>query len=369
MPRKKKKPFNRLPNNFGSIKKLSGNRRKPYYVTGPVRNVEGVKIPGEKLGSAESWEEAYEILALYWAEEKGTSLSIREPKSKTQTFSDVYELFWKEKYELSLKKYSQSSQYSTRAAFKNCSRLHDKPFCSLTYQDLQDNLDLLANPIDPNSKKLKHASLELVKNLYNEMYKFALKNDMAEKNYAQYVEIRISDDDEHGEPLSQEELDFYWKHSSIPEIRTALIMCYSGWRISELADIEIDLDEMVFRGGMKTNAGKNRIVPIHPCILPLVRLYISEPINYPDVYRKRLYEALEGFDLLFYEKNGKTQKRTPHDFRHTFSWICDKYEVNFLSKQIMLGHALGADVTNKVYGHRDLEQLRSEINKIPNPCY
>lgn len=30
----------------------------------------------------------------------------------------------------------------------------------------------------------------------------------------------------------------------------------------------------------------------------------------------------------------------------------------------MLGHSFGSDVTNGVYGHRTLEELRAEIEKI-----
>lgn len=364
MPRKKKKPFNRLPNGFGSIKKLSGNRRKPYYVCGPESRVHGVKIPGEKIGSAETWEEAYQILALWWAEKEKKTLPNRQkgsiPPEHSYTFAQVYEMFYKEKYELSLKKYSRASQYSTRAAFRNCSTLHDKPFYSLGYKELQDNLDSLVK----RDKPLKHASLELVVNLYHGMYDYALKYDMAEKDYSQFIEIRIPDDDEKGEPLTPEELKILWQHTDIPEIQAALIICYSGWRISEFASIEINLDNMTFYGGMKTDAGRGRTVPIHPRILPLVRDYMLHPYKYSDSYRKAVYQAMASLGILYYTKDGKKQKHTPHDFRHTFSWLCDTFGVDIFSKKLMIGHSLGTDVTDKVYGHRTLDQLRAEIQKI-----
>ena len=44
-------------------------------------------------------------------------------------------------------------------------------------------------------------------------------------------------------------------------------------------------------------------------------------------------------------------ERTPHSCRHTFS-------------RRMLGHSFGNDITNGVYGHRTLEELRTEIEKI-----
>ena len=30
----------------------------------------------------------------------------------------------------------------------------------------------------------------------------------------------------------------------------------------------------------------------------------------------------------------------------------------------MMGHSFKADITNKVYGHRDIEDLRKELEKI-----
>lgn len=57
------------------------------------------------------------------------------------------------------------------------------------------------------------------------------------------------------------------------------------------------------------------------------------------------------------------EKHTPHDCRHTFNVLCDKYKVNERDKKYMLGHAF-TDITNKVYMHRDLEDLRNEIEKI-----
>ncbi len=60
-------------------------------------------------------------------------------------------------------------------------------------------------------------------------------------------------------------------------------------------------------------------------------------------------------------------KHTPHDCRHTFSALCEKYGVRENDRKRMLGHSFGGDVTNAVYGHRTLEELRDEIEKIKVP--
>ena len=67
-----------------------------------------------------------------------------------------------------------------------------------------------------------------------------------------------------------------------------------------------------------------------------------------------MYDCLENLGI---------EKHTPHDCRHTFSTLCEKYNVNENDRKRMLGHSF-QDVTNKVYGHRELEDLRIQIEKI-----
>ena len=61
-----------------------------------------------------------------------------------------------------------------------------------------------------------------------------------------------------------------------------LILIYSGFRISAIKTLKIDLEEGYFQGGVKTRASKNRIVPIHPLIRPAV-------IRLMNTYSGRLY--------------------------------------------------------------------------------
>ena len=68
------------------------------------------------------------------------------------------------------------------------------------------------------------------------------------------------------------------------------------------------------------------------------------------------------------------EKHTPHDCRHTFSMLCERYEVNENDRKRMMGHSFGEDITNEKYGHRTIEDLRLQIEKIKTPlensvCY
>ena len=60
---------------------------------------------------------------------------------------------------------------------------------------------------------------------------------------------------------------------------------------------------------------------------------------------------------------------TAHDCRHTFSALCERYRVNENDRKRMLGHSFGSDITNSIYGHRSVNELRKEIEKIEIPKY
>lgn len=97
-----------------------------------------------------------------------------------------------------------------------------------------------------------------------------------------------------------------------------LIMCYRGYRIKAYTDIEVNLTEGYFKGGVKTITSKSRTVPIHPAIYSLVEkryngssnnLLISSTAS----FRTQMYSVLEQIGV---------QKHTPHDCRHNLLLIC-----------------------------------------------
>ena len=189
------------------------------------------------------------------------------------------------------------------------------------------------------------------------MYKYAIIHRYVERDESFGLQIKTPDDDEHGVPFSLDELKVLWKNRKNPTIRMILIMCYSGFRISECVNLEINLEEKYFKGGVKTEAGKNRVVPIHSGIYPLIEAHIATKskwwVNSSDSFRNSFYEALRSLGM----------EHTPHDTRHTFSMLCEMNQVSERDQKRMLGHKF-KDVTNKVYGHRQLEDLRKEIEKI-----
>lgn len=377
--RKKKNP--RLPNGYGSIRKMSGNRRNPYGVYPPQleEDQDGRRLPVKAICYVPTWTIAFAVLTAYnagtytpgmenslisapdaSADVTGGILAdyarirrtlLNEPEeTPAPTFAEVYEAYYKDKFETG-KSYSGSMQTSTKTAYKNCSALHDRVFKDLRLDDLQAVVD---------SCPLKHSSLELIVLLIKQMYRYAEAHELCDRNYGQFVQIRAEEDDEHGVPFSEEELLTLWQHSDDPAIEMVLIMCYAGYRISAYKNMTVNLEGRYFEGGNKTDSGKNLIMPIHSATFPLVERRLRRDgrmISRVDSFRKSMYEALERCGI---------QRHTPHDCKHTFSALCEHFGVNENDRKRMLGHKVG-NITNDVYGHRTLEELRAEIEKIKAP--
>jgi integrase len=64
---------------------------------------------------------------------------------------------------------------------------------------------------------------------------------------------------------------------------TVLIMIYSGLRVGELFDIKdanIGFENDIMVGGSKTDAGKDRVIPIHPRIMPYIKKRVETNHEY-----------------------------------------------------------------------------------------
>lgn len=384
---KKRKTYPKLPNGFGSIRYLGKNRRNCYAVHPPATiDAAGKAVRPPAICYVDDWLKGFAVLTAYKAgtykpgmendlpvlpttdtdtlvtrilADYGTIKGVegKHPEIKKLTFAEVYERFMAWKFAEGTN-YSKATKSNYSAAYSYCTTLYDKPFEDLKATNLQKFID--------NQKGLKKGSLKAILVLFNQMYKYAIYAEIVSENKSKFVKINKEDDTEHGTAFSEQELKILWKNSADTDVQLILIMCYSGWRIGELENLEVNLDKRYFQGGSKTKAGKDRIVPIHPCIYNFVKSRIDTDgilLNMNKVtYRMfRFYPILEKLGIV------GSPKHTPHDCRHTFSALCEKYGVRENDRKRMLGHSFGSDVTNAVYGHRTLEELRSEIKKIKVP--
>lgn len=376
MPKRKK--YMRLPNAFGSIRYLGKGRSMPYAVHPPCtqRDDKGIYVRPAALCYVPDWYTGFAVLTAYHAgtyqpgmeytiskDVQGSNVDLdafcrRVLKDVTMmtgavpegmTLAEVFEQFIDYKFgATATKTYSPGAEKAYRAGFKHLKPLHNHPISKITLDDLQQCV------IDCDRGKGTRANIVLAA---KQLYKYAVPRHLCEENPAQFLVVPEGRENVHGVPFTNEEVKIFWKNRSNPIARALVIMCYSGFRVSAYQTLEVHSDH--FMGGIKTDAGKGRIVPIHPGIaelLPLPKELLQT------TFRKKMYEYLDSIGMT------GDPRHTPHDCRHTFSRLCESYGVRDVDRKRMLGHSLSNDITNDVYGHRSVDELMEQIRKIPNPA-
>lgn len=343
----------KLPGGYGGIVKLSGKRRRPY----AARKISGYKKNGtpqyEYLGYFENPKDANIFLAQY---NEGKLTSANKPKTDI-TFRKLFD-DWITEYE-KYKSVSQKTHESYICAFNQLSALHDKKFVLLKIEDLQAEVDKLEGMSDSTITKPI--------TLLHHMYKYAMKHEYVEKDYSSFI-IRVSAKEkaQMHKAFTYDEIAILWKDDS--EIsRQLLIYIYTGFRAMELLrmkTIDVNMKEHYMTGGSKTEAGKNRIVPIHDKIYPLVRQFYNPANEYlfMDEGKPFTYAHFKDVHLKpFLEANG--MEHTMHDTRHTFATLTKDFGCDDLCRKLILGHHV-SDITDGTYTHILPQRLLLEINKI-----
>lgn len=350
----------KLPNGYGSVYKLSGKRRCPWI----ARKTKGWLIDDDTqtakqlyvtVGYYATRQEALNALANYNANPYDIEMH-------TITFAEVYEK-WSVAH---FAKIVPSAQRTWVSAFN-----HSKPLHNMRMRDIRANH--LEGTIQ--NANVGDSTKQRMKSLYNLMYKYALKYEIVDKDYAALCDgvkrckpkiERIS--------YSSAEIKLLWDNVGFPFVDMVLIGIYTGWRPQELAVLkicDIDIDNWTMYGGLKTDAGRNRCVPVHPDIRQLVLDNYNKAVAMDSSTLFNDENGQQGTQLTYDKYRGRFNKinkklqfsHRPHDTRHTFITLAKEAGVNEYILKLVVGHAI-EDVTEKVYTHRTMEQLHTEVAKI-----
>lgn len=332
-------------NGFGSIVKLSGKRRKPFGVRITVGWRDG-KQQRKYLGYYKSEAEALMALAEY--HKNGVNIDLTK-LTLGEVFSRWLEL--QEKRNLSV-----SVMRIHRMAYARLGKLEKLPIKSVKAAHLQTWLDGI--DLKPSSKGKLKTTMGMV-------FEYAVQNDIVSKNYARFMSIDEKSE-KTGKVYASEEIALLWKHKDNEQARILLIMMYTGMRISEVLGMSksnIHLDDGYMVGGVKTKAGKNRVIPIHEQLLPLVKQQLEQNewlVQNP--YGKPLsYHAASERSTKFLTELGMEHKF--HDTRKTAVSLMHSAGIPMETIKIIVGHA-GTNVTERVYLYKHPEELVKAINKL-----
>lgn len=375
MARGRKKSVNsfKRANGTGSIKKLSGNRRKPYaalVTVGKEWNEDKLvyKQIQKVIGTYESRADALFALDNY----------LRNPYDidvHKITFEDVYNE-WSSRYFKELN--NDSCIRSVKSAYNYSNALHKRLFNSITIVDMRDCI----NNAEWNGKAASPSTQGRMKSLFNMMYDYACEAEIVSVNHARNFTIKnmqkkIERAKKNKVPFSEEHEKMLWSNIDYGYIPMILIAIYTGMRPHELCIVErqnVHLEDNYIIGGEKTEAGRDRYIPIHPKIKKLVESYYNISLG-----KKYLINALDGQQgtTMTYDKyRGRFKNAmkhcgipeglySPHCTRHTFITKAKHFRMDSEAIKLIVGHEFTGDVTVNVYDHSDKhDYLQREILKI-----
>lgn len=346
----------KLPNGYGTVRKLSGKRRKPWMVEKTIGwepDLKTGKIKQKRIiiGYFPTKKEALDALALFNA----NPYDLNNDKI---TLADCYEKWAGRKFE----KISERTINSYRSAWKHLEAISDFPIKKIKTEALQQIID---------DCKLSSSSQLNIKCVMNGCFEYALQNDIVDRNYAQFVQIEYTEAVIDRIPYTPKEIEQLWQLVRTEDLLAAkivLILLYTGMRVNELLKLPHDCcsirEHFLNIQASKTKAGI-RIVPIHDDIFPLIR-------EFYDMNKSMLIVRDTGYKIPYnnfvsrdYKKLNELLGSTHHlhDTRHTFVSQAKAQNLDSVYVKKIVGHELDS-VTEKVYTHVPFSALFAEINKL-----
>lgn len=278
------------------------------------------------------------------------------------TFAELYDKL----IERHAQRVGKSTMNCYKAAYKYFSDVYALPFAELNTEDWQLCIDDC--PQGLRTRQNMKALGTLMYKLAAELRIFGVntKTDFA-------ALVWIKGESESRKPFTPEELEAVKRGAAagVPFADWIVAMCYTGFRPSEFLDLRreaFDAGAWTLRGGAKTEAGRNRIVPVHPLIRQLIatRAIGGGEYIFADEHGKRytldhfreacFYPALEACGV-----QGRPE-RTPYSTRHTFATLIKSIDGSTKDKAALMGHT-SYEMTMH-YQHEDYESLRKIVEAI-----
>ena len=331
----------RNPNGFGSVIKLSGNRRKPWTARITVSYIDG-KIKYKYLGYWKTQAEAMLALAEY----------NRDPYSldgSTMTLGELFAQFMA--YQQPKVRASTFNGY--KSAYSNTRPIHHIKLTDLSVSVLQTYIDSCGKP---------YSSLRQIKVTLTNVFNYAERRELIKKNYASLLDL-----DRHKgkavkaekRPFSPSEIIALWNMAETDRIAmSAIILIYTGIRESEFLSLrqeDVDLDRQCFQIRQAKTAAGVRTVHIADCVLPLFSSFLDGMVPMTErIFRYQWQKLMDAYGM----------KHTFHETRHTFISMMAEAGIDERITKSIVGHA-GGSITESVYTHINLAPMLEAVNRLP----
>lgn len=283
---------------------------------------------------------------------------------RPETFSEIYDAW------LPTHIASKSTMLCYSSAYKHFSPIHNEHIDNINIDDLQACIDDCAA-----GKRTK----QNMKTLCGLMYKYAIPRNLVSSslNLASFLVIHDEGAQNKRTGLTMDELGkLKTLIGKIPYADYVYCMCYLGFRPSEALNLTLqsyNRKEKYFIGGSKTDAGRDRIVPVAPQIQKYIDALTRNKVGGyvfcgPDGGKFNIRRFREDYFTNVIRALGinddEREKRllTPHCCRHTFANLLKGAKGADKNKLAIIGHT--SDEMLRDYQDADIEGLREIVNSF-----
>lgn len=350
MKRKKMK----RANGTGSVSYLGKGRRNPYCARLPTGDGKY-----EILGYFPTRKDAESALGTLCAQR--TLGMAPPPGSLNVTVGECWEA-WSSR-ELAGASTSKRKNYEipwNRILYK----YKDRPIRLMSVDSWQDIVDA------DSASGLSSGSVGKLISLIHTLCKFAMERDYIIKDYSQFIKAPAHVAVVEKGALTHSQIEALIQRGNDGDFiaDAAVLMCYTGFRIEEILPLtpdDFDGTAWTLKGGEKTRAGKERIVPVcsHARYI-LTRLLArggKTIICKRNGTRYSAHRFRTLFDALMVEIGAPAA--SPHWARYTFNSLCHEGGIDLLTQKWLTGHSTDADITHH-YTISTIEQLQAAVEKL-----
>lgn len=335
-------------NGTGTVFKRKDSKSRPWVAIAPAIYTDEGKPKRIVIGHFKTSREAKEALFQY-------------QQNPTEKFNIIFSEVFTEWSEIAYRNISKQTIDNYNAAYKKLSELYRIRFRDIRTSQMQKIID--------DNASMSQSSLSKIKLLLVQLYKYALENDIVSKNYAEFINLPKAETKSKDSFTDIELAKIEKSVDIVPFADVILCMCYTGFRINEflnLTPFSYDSKNNILTGGSKTTAGKNRNVPVHAKILPIVEKWLSKKGKTifckedGTPYTARLFREKCYYPAL--EKIG-VRPLSPHCTRHTCATMLSAAGARPEDIQKILGHT-DYDTTANTYIHQSINTLKNAIGLL-----
>lgn len=325
----------RNPNGYGSVTKLSGNRRRPYV----VRKTSGWDDRGYPI---------YTVIG-YFATRKEANIALADfnknpwdTKAAELTLDELFTMWCENK----LPTFSASSRKVYRSYYSKIKHLGSMKYKDIRYAHMLDTI----KDLDSYSK------VNNAIQIWRKLDQYAYELDIIQKKYSDSLKCKATETGRR-EPFTPAQIRYLFELND-EMARLTLVYIYTGLRATELLELEEMTPEYLV-GGKKSQAGRHRYIPVHHAIRSIVEGYIE-----------RGYVSLYGYNYTrekwseWAEEHGLAGK-VLHECRHTFETELDAAGAPRKCIDMLTGHA-SIGTGQKIYNHKTKEELKRALEMFPD---